>query len=134
MGVNFYLMKRIFLHIGLNCKNKFLQRPEFSPAGRIFSPVVRIFSPVGRICTLRAQIFTVLTEVWLRANRAMVTNNSTVLTEFHANRNRVNRRFPVVENLFEMRQESKLFTSKTDSPQQSRSRVRRSPSRAIIAC
>ena len=32
-----------------------------------------------------------LTEVLPRANRAMVTNNSTVLTEVSANRNRANR-------------------------------------------
>ena len=40
-------MKRLFLHIGLNCKIKFLPRPEF----------------------------------WPRANRAVVTNDSTVIIE-----------------------------------------------------
>ena len=34
---------------------------------------------------LIAPILTVLTEVWPHANRAMVTNNSTVLTEVSAN-------------------------------------------------
>ena len=42
-----------------------------------------------------APILTVLTEVWPRANRAMVINNLTVLTEVSANRNCANRRFPV---------------------------------------
>ena len=58
-------MKRIFLHIGLNCKITFLLRQEFSPAVSIF--------------TLWAPIFTVITEVWPRANQAMVTNKSTVI-------------------------------------------------------
>ena len=41
-------------------------------------------------------IFTVLTEVWpVRANRAMVTNNYTVLSEVGANQNRDNQEFPV---------------------------------------
>ena len=39
-------------------------------------------------------IFTMLTKVWPHANLAMVTNNSTVLTEIHANRNSVNQGFP----------------------------------------
>ena len=38
-----------------------------------------------------APILTMLTEVWPRANRAMVTNNSTVLTEVSANQNGANR-------------------------------------------
>ena len=57
------------------------------------------FSTVGRIFTLRAQVYTVLTEVWHCANRAMVTNNKTVLTEVRANRNSVNRGFPVQQNI-----------------------------------
>ena len=40
-------------------------------------------------------IFTMLTKVWPRANRAMVKNDSTVLTEVCANQNRVNRGFPI---------------------------------------
>ena len=67
MGVNFYLLKRFFLHIGLNCKIKCLPRPEFLPAGLIF--------------TLRAPVYIVLTEVWPCTNHAMVTDNQTVLTE-----------------------------------------------------
>ena len=43
-----------------------------------------------------APIFTMLTDVWPRANRAMVANNWTVLTEVRANRNRVNWGFPVL--------------------------------------
>ena len=43
-----------------------------------------------------APIFTVLTQVWPRANWAMVTNNVTMLTEVHANQNRINRGFPVL--------------------------------------
>ena len=43
-----------------------------------------------------APIFIVLTKVWPRANRAMVTNNYTVLTEVRANRNHVNRGFSVI--------------------------------------
>ena len=42
-----------------------------------------------------APIFTMLTEVWPHANRAMITNNKSVLTEVHANQNRVNRGFLV---------------------------------------
>ena len=42
-----------------------------------------------------APILTMLTEVWPHANRAMVTKNSTVLTEVSANRNRANWGFPV---------------------------------------
>ena len=42
-----------------------------------------------------APIFTVITEVWRRANRAVVTNNSTVITKVRANQNRVNLGFPV---------------------------------------
>ena len=61
MGVNFYLMNQIFLHIGFNCKIKFLPQPEFSLAMQIF--------------TLQAPIFTVITEVWPCANWAMVTSN-----------------------------------------------------------
>ena len=60
-------MKRIFLHIGLNCNIKFLLQPEFSLVGRIF--------------TLWTPIFTMITEVWSHANRAVVTNNSTVVIE-----------------------------------------------------
>ena len=67
IGVNFYLMRRIFLHIGLNCKIKFLPWLEFSLVGQIF--------------TLRVPIFIVITEVWPRANRAMVTNNLTVIID-----------------------------------------------------
>ena len=33
------------------------------------------------LCSLRASIFTVITEVYLRANRAVVTNNLTVIIE-----------------------------------------------------
>ena len=47
-----------------------------------------------------APILTVLTEVWPRANRAMVTNNLTVLTKVSANRNHANRGFPVL-NLYQ---------------------------------
>ena len=36
-------------------------------------------------------IFTVVTEVWPRANRAMVTNNFTVIIKITSNRSRVNR-------------------------------------------
>ena len=43
-----------------------------------------------------APILTVLIEVWPRANRAMVTNNWTVLTKVSANQNRANRGFPVL--------------------------------------
>ena len=67
MGVNFYIMKQIFLHIGLNCKITFLPRLEFSLAGRNF--------------TLRAPNFTLITEVWPHANQAVVTNNLTVIIE-----------------------------------------------------
>ena len=44
-----------------------------------------------------AKNFTMITEVWPRASQAMVTNNSTVITEVRANRNRVNQVFPVVK-------------------------------------
>ena len=40
------------------------------------------------------------TEVWPSANRAMVTNNSTVLTKVSANRNHANRVFPVLQDLY----------------------------------
>ena len=53
MGVNFFT-HRIKLQI------KFLPQPELLPAERIF---------------------TVITEVWPRANRAVVTNNSIVIIE-----------------------------------------------------
>ena len=46
---------------------KFLPRPEFSPAERIF--------------TLRAPIFTMIIIVWPRDNRAGVTNNLNVIIE-----------------------------------------------------
>ena len=58
---------QIFLHIGLNCKIKFLLRLEFTPTGQIFN--------------LQAPIFIMITEVWPHANQAMVTNNSTVIIE-----------------------------------------------------
>ena len=44
-----------------------------------------------------AIIFAVITEVWPRTNRAMVTNNLIVITEVRANQNSVNRGFPVLE-------------------------------------
>ena len=51
-------MKQIFLHIGLNCKIKFLLNRNF-----------------------HLLIFTMITEVWPCANRAGVTNNSTVISK-----------------------------------------------------
>ena len=62
-GVNFYLMKQIFLHIGLN----FYHNRNFYWQGN--------FSHEGWIFTLRATIFTGVTEVWPCANRAVVPNN-----------------------------------------------------------
>ena len=47
---------------------------------------------------MTSPIFTVLTEVLPRANRAMVTNNLTVLTEVSANQNRANRGVAVFMN------------------------------------
>ena len=61
----------------------------------------RIFTGVA-IFTLQAPVYTVLTKVWPRANRAVVTNNWTVLTEVRANRNRVNRGFPVCTSVLKM--------------------------------
>ena len=42
-----------------------------------------------------APTFTLITKVWPCANRAMVTNNLTVITEIRANQNCDDRVFPV---------------------------------------
>ena len=50
-----------------------------------------------------APIITVLAKVLPRANRAMVTNNQSVLTEVCANQNCVNRGFPVYQYILHIK-------------------------------
>ena len=70
--------------------NVFIHTRMFCTPPHITSiPVGVMYLHAGTFCTLsdtilyplRAPIFTVITEVWVRANRAVVTNNLTVIIE-----------------------------------------------------